>query len=38
LKERLAQQHPDNRNAYNNAKATFVEQALQRAGIDPPPP
>lgn len=37
LKDRLAEQHPDNRNAYTNAKAAFVEQALRQAGIDPPP-
>jgi GrpB-like predicted nucleotidyltransferase (UPF0157 family) len=37
LKERLAQQHRDNRNAYTNAKGAFVERTLQRAGIDPPP-
>jgi GrpB-like predicted nucleotidyltransferase (UPF0157 family) len=37
LKEGLAQQHRDNRNAYTNAKASFVERTLQQAGIDPPP-
>jgi GrpB-like predicted nucleotidyltransferase (UPF0157 family) len=37
LKDRLAEQHPDNRNAYTNAKAAFVERALRQAGIDPPP-
>ena len=36
LKKHLAGQHPDNRNAYTNAKADFVQQALRRAGIDPP--
>jgi GrpB-like predicted nucleotidyltransferase (UPF0157 family) len=36
LKERLAEQHRDNRNAYANAKATFIVRALQRAGISPP--
>jgi len=36
LKDRLAQQHRDNRNAYTNAKADFVEQALRQAGMDPP--
>jgi GrpB-like predicted nucleotidyltransferase (UPF0157 family) len=37
LKERLAQEHRDNRNAYTNAKAAFVERSLKQAGIDPPP-
>jgi GrpB-like predicted nucleotidyltransferase (UPF0157 family) len=37
LKERLAQEHPDNRNAYSNAKGGFVTQALPRAGNGPPP-
>jgi len=37
LKERLAREHPDNRNAYSNAKGGFVAEALRRAGIDPPP-
>jgi GrpB-like predicted nucleotidyltransferase (UPF0157 family) len=37
LKDRLAEQHADNRNAYTNAKAVFVERALRQAGIDPPP-
>jgi GrpB-like predicted nucleotidyltransferase (UPF0157 family) len=37
LKERLAEQHSDNRNAYTNAKAAFVERTLQQAGINPPP-
>jgi GrpB-like predicted nucleotidyltransferase (UPF0157 family) len=37
LKDRLAQQHPGNRNAYTNAKSSFVAQALRRAGIEPPP-
>lgn len=36
LKERLARQHPDNRNAYSNAKGDFVVRALRRAGIEPP--
>ena len=36
LKERLARQHPDNRNAYSNAKGDFVLRALRRAGIEPP--
>jgi GrpB-like predicted nucleotidyltransferase (UPF0157 family) len=37
LKDRLAQQHPGNRNAYSNAKGSFVAQALRRAGIEAPP-
>jgi GrpB-like predicted nucleotidyltransferase (UPF0157 family) len=37
VKERLARQHRDNRNAYTNAKTAFVERALRRAGIDPSP-
>jgi GrpB-like predicted nucleotidyltransferase (UPF0157 family) len=36
LKERLAEQHPDSRNAYTNAKAAFVEHALRQGGISPP--
>src|SRR5712692_4094869 len=36
LKDRLARQHPDNRNAYTNAKSHFVRQALRRAGIESP--
>ena len=36
LKDRLARQHSGNRNAYSNAKGSFVAQALRRAGIDPP--
>jgi GrpB-like predicted nucleotidyltransferase (UPF0157 family) len=36
LKDRLAEQHPDNRNAYSNAKGSFVQQALRRLGIEPP--
>lgn len=36
LKDQLARQHSGNRNAYSNAKGSFVAQALQRAGIDPP--
>ena len=36
LKERLARQHPDNRNAYSNAKEDFVVRALRQAGIEPP--
>jgi GrpB-like predicted nucleotidyltransferase (UPF0157 family) len=37
LKERLAGQHPGNRNAYTNGKAAFVENALRQRGISPPP-
>src|ERR1022692_906763 len=37
LKGQLARQHPDNRNAYSNAKGSFVIQALRRAGIEPAP-
>jgi len=36
LKDQLARQHSGNRNAYSNAKGSFVAQALRRAGIDPP--
>ncbi len=36
LKKRLAGQHPDNRNAYTNAKADFVRQALRRTGTESP--
>ncbi|GAA4635138.1 hypothetical protein GCM10023196_079440 [Actinoallomurus vinaceus] len=37
LKERLAERHQDNRNAYSNAKGDFVAQALRRVGIESPP-
>jgi GrpB-like predicted nucleotidyltransferase (UPF0157 family) len=37
LKEQLAAQHPDSRNAYTNAKRAFIKRALRQAGIDPPP-
>ena len=33
----LAREHPGNRNAYSNAKGSFVAGALRRAGIEPPP-
>lgn len=33
LKERLARQHGDNRNAYTNAKEKFVARALANAGL-----
>ena len=36
LKKELAGQHRDNRNAYTNAKGTFIEQALRGAGLEPP--
>ncbi len=37
LKERLAEQHRDSRNAYTNAKEAFIRQVLQRAGVTSPP-
>lgn len=37
LKRRLAAEYGDNRNAYTNAKGDFVERALRRAGVEPPP-
>lgn len=37
LKERLARQHPEGRNAYTNAKGEFIERVLRQAGIEPPP-
>ena len=37
LKDQLARQHPGNRNAYTNAKGSFIAQALRRAGIESPP-
>ena len=36
LKEQLARQHPEGRNAYANAKGTFIEGALRQASIEPP--
>jgi GrpB-like predicted nucleotidyltransferase (UPF0157 family) len=36
LKERLAAEHPANRNAYTNAKADFVSRVLLSAGVEPP--
>jgi GrpB-like predicted nucleotidyltransferase (UPF0157 family) len=36
LKEQLAAQHPDSRNAYTNAKGAFIKRALTQAGIEPP--
>jgi GrpB-like predicted nucleotidyltransferase (UPF0157 family) len=36
LKKELAGQHRDNRNAYTNAKGTFIEQALRGVGLEPP--
>lgn len=38
LKDQLAARHPGQRNAYTNAKASFVAQVLQRAGLEPPSP
>jgi GrpB-like predicted nucleotidyltransferase (UPF0157 family) len=37
LKRRLAEDSGDNRNAYTNANGDFIEVALRRAGIEPPP-
>lgn len=37
LKERLARRHGNDRNAYTNAKGHFVDQALRRMGVEPPP-
>jgi GrpB-like predicted nucleotidyltransferase (UPF0157 family) len=37
LKQRLAREYGENRNAYTNAKGDFIEEALRRAGIEPPP-
>ena len=37
LKEQLAEEHRDNRNAYTNAKEGFIQRVLQRAGINSPP-
>jgi GrpB-like predicted nucleotidyltransferase (UPF0157 family) len=37
LKERLAEEHRGNRNAYTNAKEGFIQRVLQRAGISSPP-
>jgi GrpB-like predicted nucleotidyltransferase (UPF0157 family) len=36
LKDRLAFEHPDNRNAYTNAKAEFVARVLADAGVAVP--
>jgi GrpB-like predicted nucleotidyltransferase (UPF0157 family) len=36
LKEGLARQHADNRNAYTNAKNDFVAQVLRHAGLPVP--
>jgi GrpB-like predicted nucleotidyltransferase (UPF0157 family) len=36
LKQQIAVRHPDNRNAYTNAKDEFVASVLRSAGIDPP--
>lgn len=37
LKERLAREYQQSRNAYTNAKSSFVARVLQAAGVDPPP-
>jgi GrpB-like predicted nucleotidyltransferase (UPF0157 family) len=37
LKEGLARQHSQNRNAYTNAKSAFVARVLHAVGVDPPP-
>ena len=37
LKERLARQHRQNRDAYTNAKSGFIARVLHAAGVDPPP-
>ena len=36
LKDQLAAEHPDNRNAYTDAKADFVVGVLRQAGFEPP--
>lgn len=36
LKDRLAAEHPDNRNAYTNAKGDFVAKVLRDIGADVP--
>ncbi len=36
LKDRLAREHRQNRNAYTNAKSEFVARVLLAADIDPP--
>jgi GrpB-like predicted nucleotidyltransferase (UPF0157 family) len=36
LKDQLAEQHPESRNAYTNAKGAFIEGVLRQAGIEPP--
>jgi GrpB-like predicted nucleotidyltransferase (UPF0157 family) len=37
LKISLAERHPDDRNAYTEAKGDFVDRALRAAGVQPPP-
>jgi GrpB-like predicted nucleotidyltransferase (UPF0157 family) len=37
LKEQLAGQHPEGRNAYTNAKGAFIARVLRQAGVEPPP-
>ena len=36
LKDQLAGQHPESRNAYTNAKGAFIERVLRQAGVEPP--
>jgi GrpB-like predicted nucleotidyltransferase (UPF0157 family) len=36
VKDQLVRRHPDNRNAYSNAKSDFVAQALRSLGIEAP--
>jgi GrpB-like predicted nucleotidyltransferase (UPF0157 family) len=36
LKAELAERFPDDRNAYTNAKGSFVDQVLRDEGIEPP--
>jgi GrpB-like predicted nucleotidyltransferase (UPF0157 family) len=36
LKDQLARQHPEGRNAYTNAKSAFIGGVLRQAGIEPP--
>ncbi len=38
LKQRLAAQHREDREAYTDAKAEFVRSVLERARVDSPPP
>jgi GrpB-like predicted nucleotidyltransferase (UPF0157 family) len=36
VKDQLVRRHPDNRNAYSNAKSDFVARALRSLGIEAP--